>query len=177
VIPIQPAPADVLVDHHQQLAAVRMLPEDGPRVPGVFADDPQDVLQRACRGAKARVEAMETDLDGAAPLSAIQLSPVAKLARLQLITDSLGANALAHGCTTAKGKTRAMLTISSCSTVNSGWRSSSAWSERRGPLRAWRLCSHKGRSDGDACLPAVRRLSAVVARAGWPTLSPVCDRG
>jgi hypothetical protein len=46
VIPIQPAPGDVLAHHHHQLPAVRVLANDGPPVPGGFANDPQDVFAR-----------------------------------------------------------------------------------------------------------------------------------
>jgi hypothetical protein len=50
VVLIQPpAPADVLAHQHHQLAAVRVLANDGPRVPGIFADDPQDVVRRRQR--------------------------------------------------------------------------------------------------------------------------------
>ena len=50
LIPIQPAPGDVLVHYHHQLAGpCRCWADHGPRVPGVCADDPQDVLQRCGR--------------------------------------------------------------------------------------------------------------------------------
>jgi hypothetical protein len=60
---------------------------------------------------RARVEAIETDLGGAAQLSAVQLPLVSELARLQLITDSLGADVLARGVLTGKGRTRAAVTV------------------------------------------------------------------
>ena len=60
---------------------------------------------------RARVEAIETDLGGAAQLSAVQLPLVSELARLQLITDSLGADVLGKGVLTGKGRTRAAVTV------------------------------------------------------------------
>jgi hypothetical protein len=64
--------------------------------------------------AEAHVEkarAIKKDLDGAAQLSAVQLPLVSELARLQLITDSLGADVLARGVLTGKGRTRGAVTV------------------------------------------------------------------
>lgn len=60
---------------------------------------------------RARAEAITADLGGMSQLSAVQVPLVAELARLQLVTDSLGADVLARGTMTGKGRTRAAVTL------------------------------------------------------------------
>lgn len=58
-----------------------------------------------------RTDALVTDLGGIAGLSVAAAMLVAELARLQLVTESLGADVLRHGVLTGKGRTRAAVTI------------------------------------------------------------------
>jgi hypothetical protein len=44
VVPIQPAPADVMTHHHHQLAVGLILPDQGARLAAVLPQDPQAVL-------------------------------------------------------------------------------------------------------------------------------------
>lgn len=56
-----------------------------------------------------RVDAITSDLGGPSELSTTQAALVAELARLQLITASLGADVIGKGPLTAKGNRRAAL--------------------------------------------------------------------
>jgi hypothetical protein len=56
-----------------------------------------------------RVDAITTDLGGLSELSTTQAALVCELARLQLITASLGADVIGKGPLTAKGNRRAAL--------------------------------------------------------------------
>ncbi len=60
---------------------------------------------------RERTDALTADLGGMSQLSAVQGPLVAELARLQLVTESLGADVLRHGVLTGKGRTRAAVTI------------------------------------------------------------------
>ena len=57
------------------------------------------------------VAAIETDLGGAAELSALQHASVREAARLEVILGALGGELLDHGVLTGKGKCRAATTI------------------------------------------------------------------
>ena len=58
-----------------------------------------------------RAEAITADLGGMSHLSAVQLPLVRELARLQLISESLGHDVIAFGPLTGKGRTRAAVTV------------------------------------------------------------------
>ena len=51
VVLIQPAPADVLAHHHDQFAAVRVLPDDGAGLAVTLPNDPEDLHLRAAKAA------------------------------------------------------------------------------------------------------------------------------
>lgn len=58
-----------------------------------------------------RVEALATDRGGWPALSVTERSLVGELARLQIITDSLGADLIAEGVITAKGRIKSKCTL------------------------------------------------------------------
>ena len=60
---------------------------------------------------RERTDALVTDLGGIAGLSVSAAALVAELARLQLVTESLGADVLRHGVLTGRGRTRAAVSI------------------------------------------------------------------
>jgi hypothetical protein len=75
----------------------------GERTPRLFA------LPDIAAAHQERVDAITTDLGGPTELSTTQAALVCELARLQLITASLGADVIGKGPLTAKGNRRAAL--------------------------------------------------------------------